>query len=118
MAYRSNIDELSSILIQLLIEKTSFGYKKCKELYSTKVSVLSVKYLLVILHHLPTDGLSQLAISVVQYQWSNISGPIYRNVVQYTGMWSNIADYTAMNPVVDIYKASETLIFKPSSFIV
>ena len=37
-------------LIKLLIEKTSFGYKKCKELYSMKVSVLAVKYLLVILY--------------------------------------------------------------------
>ena len=55
------------LLIQLLIEKTSFGYKKCKELYSKKVSVLYVKYLLVILHHLPTDGVLQLAIPVVQY---------------------------------------------------
>ena len=43
-------------LIKLLIEKASFGYKKCKELYSTKVSVLVVKYVLVILHRLPTDG--------------------------------------------------------------
>ena len=69
------------LLIQLLIEKTSLGYKKWKELYSTKVSVLAVKYLLVILHRLSTDGVSQLAISVVQY----------------TGTWSNIADHTVMN---------------------
>ena len=87
-------------LIKLLIKK-SLGYKKCKELYSTKVSVLAIKYL-VILHRLPTDGVSQLAIPVVQY----------------TGTWSNIADHTVMNPNVDIYKASETLLFKPSSFIV
>ena len=80
----------------------SYGYKKCKELYSTKVSVLAVKYLLVILHRLPTYGGSQLAIPVVQY----------------TGTWSNTADHTVMNPYVYIYKASETLLFKPSSFIV
>ena len=40
-------------LIKLIIEKkTSFGYKKFTELYSTKVSVLTVKYL-VILFRLP-----------------------------------------------------------------
>ena len=83
-------------LIKLLIEN-----KKCKELYSTKVSGLSVKYLLVILRRLPTDGVSQLTISVVQY----------------TGTWSNIADHTKMNPYVDIYEASETLLFKHSSCI-
>ena len=37
---------------------------------------------------------------------------------RYTGTWSNIADHTVMNPNVDINKASETLLFKPSSFIV
>ena len=88
-------------LIQLLIQKTSFGYKKCKELYSTKVSVLAIKYL-VILYHLPTDGESQLAIPVVQY----------------TRTWSSIVDHTVKNPNVDINQASETLLFKPSSFIV
>ena len=61
-------------LIKLLIEKTSFGYKKCEELYSTKVSVLAVKYLLVILHRLPTNEVSQLAISVVQYSGSHSDG--------------------------------------------
>ena len=89
-------------LIKLLIgKKTSFGYKKCKELYSTKVSVLAIKYL-VILRHLPTDWVSQLAIPVVQY----------------IGMWSNIADHTVMNPNLDINKASKTLLFKPSSYII
>ena len=86
-------------LIKLLIEKkTSFGYKKCKELYSTEVSILAIMYRFVILHRLPTDN--------------NTSGPIYRNMVQY------IVDHTVINLCVDIYKASETLLFKPSSFIV
>ena len=89
-------------LIQLLIEKISNGYKNVKELYSMKVLVLAVKYLLVILHRLPIDGMSQLAISVVQY----------------TGTWSNIAVHTVMKLYVDIYKASETLLFNPSSFII
>ena len=46
-----------------------------------------MKYL-VVLHCLLTDGVSQLAISVVQY----------------TGTWSNIADHTVMNPYIGIYK--------------
>ena len=64
------------LLIQLLIEKPSFYYKQCKEYYSTKVSVLAVKCLLVMLHRLPTDGVSQLAISVVQYSGSHSDEPL------------------------------------------
>ena len=50
----------------------------CLQINLKKVSVLAVKYLLVILHRLPTDRVSQLAIPVVQY----------------TGTWSNIADHS------------------------
>ena len=72
------------VLIKLLIVKTSFTYKKCKEFYSMNVSVLTIA-------------------------GRNESGPIYRNVVQCSGSHSD-------EPEIDITKASETLLFKPSIF--
>ena len=66
--------------------------QKKKNYLAEDLKQLAVKYFLAILHSLPTDGVSQLAISVVQYTgtWSNIPerGPIYRNVVQYSGSHS------------------------------
>ena len=85
-------------LIKLLIEKKRFGFKKCKELLNEGISI--------------TRQLSSCYSLSFAHIWGvaacNISGPIYRNVVQYGGSHSDEPEPR--------YK--KTLLFKPSSFIV
>ena len=74
MISNSHKCEISGFINKIANRKNKF----CLQINLKKVSVLAVKYLLVILHCLPTDRVSQLAIPVVKY----------------TGTWSNIADHS------------------------